>query len=145
MGTSLRDISEVELFHLLGDIFNELRRRGIIRTDSLVAEIGEYWAARLLNLNLVPPVTRGYDATKEGMRYQIKTRRVYAGPRTVNAFRRVSFNRRECDYLVLVTLGEFFDCTGIWEVPTSALEGEQNLTVRKIQDHVSSRKIWPLT
>ena len=40
----LKDLSEIELIELYPKILNELKDRGIIRTNNLIGELGEYTA-----------------------------------------------------------------------------------------------------
>lgn len=143
---NLTSLDELGLLNLLGRIFRELRRRGTIRTDSFTAEIGEYWAKNLLDLELAQTGTPGMDATKGDVRYQIKTRRIYPGAKSTKSTRRVPDTHiGEYDYLLLVILDEFFACTEIWQTPISAFKGETGITVKWIQDNPASKKIWPET
>jgi hypothetical protein len=41
---NLKELSEIELIELYPKILNELKDRGIIRTNNLIGELGEYIA-----------------------------------------------------------------------------------------------------
>jgi len=57
-------------------IIKKLKKLRVIKTKKVVSELGEYYASKVLKLNLKEnPVKKGYDAIdKKGKRYQIKTR-----------------------------------------------------------------------
>ena len=77
----LKDLSEIELIELYPKILNELKDRGIIRTNNLIGELGEYIAfnaykenPKLPKLQLNLKSTKNIDATSDkGERYAIKT------------------------------------------------------------------------
>ena len=77
----LKDLSEIELIELYPKILNELKDRGIIRTNNLIGELGEYTAfiaykenPKLPKLQLNLKSTKNIDATSDkGERYAIKT------------------------------------------------------------------------
>lgn len=77
----LSKISTSELIELYPSILNELKRRGIIRTNNLIGELGEYLAfnaynknTKLPNLQLNLKSTKNIDATSDkGERYAIKS------------------------------------------------------------------------
>lgn len=76
----LSELSDFELIDLYPSILQELKVRGIIRTNNLVGELGEYLAAsayqknpKLPNLQLNLKSTKNIDATSQkGERYAIK-------------------------------------------------------------------------
>jgi hypothetical protein len=77
---NLSEFSDLELIDLYPLILQELKARGIIRTNNLVGELGEYLAAstyqknpKLPNLQLNLKSTKNIDATSQkGERYAIK-------------------------------------------------------------------------
>lgn len=139
----LSQLTDLNLLRQLGRIFKELHVRGICRTDSFVAEIGEWWAKRSLGLDLMPPVTPGYDAVKNGVKYEIKTRRIYKGARTQRSTRRVPGLAGVYDILLLVILDEFFQCREIHEIPKASIGDEKEATVAKLLSNSSSKRVWP--
>lgn len=76
----LTKLSHNEVIELYPKILNELKARGIIRTNNLIGELGEYFVASLYrktpslpNLQLNLKSTRNIDATSDkGERYAIK-------------------------------------------------------------------------
>jgi hypothetical protein len=76
----LSDLTDKELIDLYPSILKELKSRGIIRTNNLIGELGEYLAAnayqknpKLPNLQLNLKSTKNIDATSQkGERYAIK-------------------------------------------------------------------------
>lgn len=77
---ALSDLSDSEIIELYPSILKELKARGIIRTNNLIGELGEYLAAnayqknpKLPNLQLNLKSTKNIDATShKGERYAIK-------------------------------------------------------------------------
>ena len=78
--TFLEGLSEIKLIEMYGLIIKELKGRGVIRTNNLVGEIGEYIAidyynrtAGLPKLEVTQTSTKNFDATSRGgKRYSIK-------------------------------------------------------------------------
>ena len=76
----LSKLSDNEVIELYPKILNELKARGIIRTNNLIGELGEYFVASIYrktpslpNLQLNLKSTRNIDATSDkGERYAIK-------------------------------------------------------------------------
>ena len=74
-------LSAHDLFRAHGEILTELTRRRIIRTRSLVGDVGEYLAAGMYGAALAAPVTAEYDLTDtSGRRIQVKTRAFATDP-----------------------------------------------------------------
>lgn len=90
--TLLTPVSTRDLVRRYGEILDELKRRAVIRTlNSPVGDYSEYLFAKAFGWELQANSTSGYDATdKEGIRYQVKWRRVHSatkGSRQLSAFR----------------------------------------------------------
>ncbi len=73
----LENLSEIGLLRAYGDIIDELRTRGVVRTgNNPIGDYTEWLVAQRLHLTLTSNSTLGYDATDgTGIRYQIKARR----------------------------------------------------------------------
>ena len=77
---SIANLTDIELIELYPRLLQELKTRGIIRTNNLIGELGEYLAAnayqknpKLPNLQLNIKSTKNIDATSnKGERYAIK-------------------------------------------------------------------------
>ena len=53
-----------------------LRAAGVLRTNNLVGDTGEWIAARFYGVELAPPRTQGYDlVTKGGLRVRLSPQR----------------------------------------------------------------------
>lgn len=74
-------LSVHDLFRAHGEILTELSHRQVIRTRSLVGDVGEYLAAGMYGVALAAPVTAAYDLTDgSGRRIQVKTRAFATDP-----------------------------------------------------------------
>jgi hypothetical protein len=131
----LSHLSDFELIELYPSILQELKVRGIIRTNNLVGELGEYLAAisyqqnpKLPNLQLNLKSTKNIDATSQkGERYAIKAT---SGTATgvfaslpVEDDGKVYF-----EYLIIVCFNKDYTLEGIYE-----LTWEQFLKFRKMK------------
>lgn len=74
----MQDIKTPVLLGNFGMILEELRRRGICRSENIpTGDLAEYLVCKALDLKLATNSTKGYDALdSDGLRYQIKGRRV---------------------------------------------------------------------
>jgi hypothetical protein len=100
--------------------YEQLEEVGIIRSRRIVGDIGEFYACR--RLNLTPCNNRnqkGLDAiNKEGITFEIKTRRVYQSGRRVSETRRINnLIGKDAEYLIVVTVDRSFRCSGMWIMP----------------------------
>ena len=131
----LSELSDFELIDLYPSILQELKVRGIIRTNNLVGELGEYLAAsayqknpKLPNLQLNLKSTKNIDATSQkGERYAIKATSgtdtgVFASL-PVEDDGKVYF-----EYLIIVGFNKDYTLEGIYE-----LTWEQFLKYRKMK------------
>jgi hypothetical protein len=122
----------------------------------ITGELGEYEAARLLELELAPPRAPGFDATdKAGRKYQIKSRAVpFKGKKASSSQKlggiKLSY---EWDAVLLVIMNQTFETIEIWvaerpEVkaallkPGSKARNERGaLTISKFKN--IGRQVWP--
>lgn len=107
---------EKEKIAKFADIYNKVKLLSFFSSSNLVGCIGEYLAAKKLNLNLSNINQKGFDATDiHGYKYEIKTRRVYNSNRRISETRRINnLVGKEYDYLVIVVLDHMFNCAGMW-------------------------------
>lgn len=100
----IRDAAVRDLLLLYSQIMDELRSREVVRTsNSPVGDYGELLFAKAFGWRLEGNSAAGHDATdKEGVRYQIKARRLTAanGSRQLSAIRRL--NDETFDHLAAV-------------------------------------------
>ena len=101
-----------------GKIYNKLIQENIIKSKRVVGDLGEYYAAKQLNLTLNTNSTeKGYDAIdKNGETYEIKTRRVYDSERRKSNSRRIRILGKTAKWLIVVTLDKSFKCSGMWKM-----------------------------
>ena len=95
------------------------------------AEIAEYDAARLLNLELMKPGTEsGYDAVgcglRAGKRYQIKGRTIFDDAKKGQRIGQIKVEQ-QWDYVVLVLMDENHEPYEIYEADRAALTPELEL------------------
>ncbi|MFM2048193.1 MAG: hypothetical protein RI955_741, partial [Bacteroidota bacterium] len=84
------------------DTSDEMFNKGIIRTDSFIGEIGEYYAAKHFSLRKTEKSTKSVDAFDSlNNRYQIKTT-------SGNSFRNNNLKLNEFDILIIVFLNKKF-------------------------------------
>ncbi|PLX00990.1 MAG: hypothetical protein C0594_14820 [Marinilabiliales bacterium] len=103
-----------------GRLYESLRKFGIIRSRRIVGDLGEFYACQQLNLILNENKNeKGVDAyDKNGIKYEIKTRRVYeSGRRTGKSRRLNNLVGKDSKFLIIVTLDRSFNCSGMWLMP----------------------------
>ncbi|TWD31563.1 hypothetical protein [Pantoea sp. SJZ147] len=72
----LSDLSTTELMQLNQETLAELERRNVIRTrNNPVSEYTEWLVSTRMGMVLAPASTKGYDATIDGRKVQIKSRK----------------------------------------------------------------------
>src|SRR5208283_3850005 len=77
---SMEDSEIRTLLQEYNQIILKLKEAGVLKSDKLVADYGEYLCAKMLNLTrMESSVNKDYDAVdKDGKKYQIKTRKYSA-------------------------------------------------------------------
>ena len=107
----LSEFSEKELLQLQASVTNELKNRGIVRTqNNPIGDYTEWLVAKALGLELETNSKAGYDGTtKNGARIQIKGRRVTPrnGSRQLSAIRK--YDAKDFDLLAAVIYNERFE------------------------------------
>ena len=75
----MKDLSLSQIFALYTQINEELREREVVRSaNNPTGELAEYLFVTGYGWDIAENSQKGYDATKEGVRFQIKARRVHA-------------------------------------------------------------------
>lgn len=88
----------------------------------ITGEVGEYEAARLLDLTLAGARAPGYDAMDSaGKTYQIKTRAMAAGPRPKSQRMGSIKLDHDWDFVLLVLLDSAFRPLEIWQADRPAV------------------------
>ena len=97
----------------------ELMRLGVVRSRTLVGDLGEALAARFYGVDLAPASTPGYDlVTREGARVQVKTLRTTPG----NWRTSMGVMGRPYDLVLAIRLDEDYRPLEAIEVPREVLE-----------------------
>lgn len=120
----LTQLSEKELLQLQAAATNELKSRGIVRTqNNPLGDYTEWLVARALGLELQNNSKTGYDGiTNDGTRIQIKGRRVTPqnNSRQLSAIRKLS--EKDFDQLAAVIYNEEFEIIEALLVPHEVVE-----------------------
>jgi hypothetical protein len=140
--------SEITKF---GKYYELLREKGIIRSRRIVGDLGEYYACQYLNLTLSENKNeKGVDAIdKNGVKYEIKTRRVYESARRTGKTRRLNnLVGKTSEILVVVVLDRSFNCAGMWTMPMKNINNPKSAhlqivnTTPGIKNIVKSKIDW---
>jgi len=134
-----------------GKLYESLRENGIIRSRRIVGDLGEFYACQYLNLTLNDNKNqKGVDAIDEkGVRYEVKTRRVYESGRRKGKTRRLNnLVGKESKYLIVVVLDRSFKCAGMWKIPMKNIHNPKSAhlqivnTTQGVQNIVKSKIDW---
>jgi len=100
--TNIKTLSELDLIHLQTQAMDELAARNIVQNPAQpVGDYAIHLACKAFDLKREPTSTSGYDASDdEGLRYQIKFRRLasVADTRQLNAVK--GLEQRKFDFLI---------------------------------------------
>ncbi len=120
----LKRLDEKSLLSLYGDLMEELRKRGVIRSsNNPVADYAEYIVASKLGLKLQTGSNKGFDAKdKKGLRYQIKSRRVTAHNKSLQLGVIRNLKDKPFDYLVAVIFNSDFSINEIYKIPFKVIK-----------------------
>lgn len=116
---TLKTLSIPSLLKQFGDILDELKRRGVVRTrNNPVADYAEWLVAQKLGFELERNSRSGYDATnKSGERFQVKGRRLDPSnkSRQLSIIRNLDTN--EFDYLIGILFDKDFTVLEAYKIP----------------------------
>ena len=120
----LATLSVPEVLVLHGAVLAELRRREVCRTENNpTGDYAEYLAVQRLGIRLNGNSASGCDATDlNGVRYQIKGRRVTRknGSTQLSVIR--NLNEKEFDYLIGLLFNEHYSVLKAAKVPHGIIE-----------------------
>lgn len=124
---------------IISNCFTSLKEKGIIRSNNLVGDLGEYYCATKFSIKLSQnKVQKGYDGKDEkGHTVQIKTRKTPKG----NAV--VYFKNLDFDYCLFIELNnvyEIIDALKIFkeEIDKHICSKRKRLSVSKIKNHTKN-------
>lgn len=135
------DKKEIEKF---GKLYCDLVSEGIIRSRRIVGDLGEYYASKELNLTLHENKNaKGVDGIdNNGIKYEIKTRRVYESGRRLSKSRRLNnLVGKESDFLVVVTLDKNFRCAGMWLLPMKNIKNPKSAHLQIVNSTAGTKVI----
>jgi hypothetical protein len=119
----LEDKREDELLKLYSELLDELRRRGLTRTNNNpVADYAEKVVIDKLGLKQAQKEAKGYDALDDGIRYQIKGRRITRHNRSRQLGVIRNLDEHLFDFLVAAIFDESFALTEMWKIPHSTIK-----------------------
>lgn len=137
------DLYEINKF---GKLYNSLIENNIIRSRRIVGDLGEFYACQFLGLKLYDNKNeKGVDAKDDqGIKYEIKTRRVYeSGRRTSNTRRLNNLVGKSAKYLIVVVLDKKFKCDGLWKMPMQNIVNPKSATLRVVNTTSGVENIVP--
>jgi len=108
-----------ELLNLQSSVLEELRTRKIVRTsNNPIGDYTEWLVAKALNLELANNSSAGHDAiTTDGIRYQIKGRRVTSGNKSTQLGVLRNLDKNDFDVLVAVIYNDNFEVLHAISIP----------------------------
>ena len=120
----LKEMEVKELLQLQASITNELKDRGVVRTqNNPLGDYTEWLVANALDLELEANSKAGYDGvSKAGVRIQIKGRRVTPknNSRQLSAIRK--YDEKDFDELAAVIYNENFDVIEALLIPHEVVD-----------------------
>lgn len=121
--TELQSISITELLQLHSKILRELRTRGVVRSsNNPLGDYTEWLVANRLSLSLLQNSTSGYDAAcKDGIRYQIKGRRITPENSSTQLSTIRNLSDGDFDFLVALIFNEDFQILHAVKIPHQAV------------------------
>lgn len=149
-GIKIPKSKQTEIFKF-GKLYESLREHGIIRSRRIVGDLGEFYACQHLSLTLNENKNeKGVDAIdNKGVRYEVKTRRVYESGRRKGKTRLMNnLVGKESEYLVVVVLDRSFKCAGMWKIPMKNISNPKSAhlqivnTTIGVQNIVKSKIDW---
>lgn len=102
----LRELTDLELFQLSARVGVELMTREVVRTANWTGCYAEHLCSRAFGWRLERNSKAGFDAKHEGLRYQIKSRRVTARNPSRQLGEFPKFEERRFDRLAAVIFAE---------------------------------------
>ncbi len=119
MIVDLKNLSISQLLITFGDILEELKERGIIKTrNNPVADYSEWLVSKCLGFSLQNNSNAGFDAIdSKGMKYQIKGRRLSAtnNSRQLGVIR--NLKEKKFDFLIGIIFDANFNILEAYKLP----------------------------
>lgn len=133
----LSELTDKELLQLQASATNELKARGIVRTqNNPLGDYTEWLVAKALDLELQANSKTGYDGvSKDGIRIQIKGRRITPtnNSRQLSAIRK--YDEKDFDALAAVIYDEHFNIIEALLIPHEVV-GEYASYHEQVNAHI---------
>ena len=122
----LSEMPVQDLLKSYAAIINELKNRKVLRTNNNpVADYTEWLVANSLRLTLAGNSSSGFDATAvNGVRFQIKGRRVHCSTKSVQLSAIRNLNKRPFDFLVAVVFESNFSIRHAVKMPIGVVQAQ---------------------
>ena len=119
MNLNLKKPHFQDLLVLFGEVLDELKRKGIVRSrNNPVADYSEWLVAKALGLNLQPNSNSGFDAIdSKGTKYQIKGRRTHPSNKSRQLGVIRSLKDKKFDFLIGVIFDKDFSVLEAYKIP----------------------------
>ena len=131
-----------EILDLLSEVVSELKKRKVISTNDIVGSLGEHYAIEKLNLRPMPKGFKGYDAEKDGIKFEIKTRQKVQEPyRKKESQYRLNGLLKDYDFLILVFLDEKFKVESMYQFPRKMFNKDEIPITQKLLESPEVKKI----
>lgn len=139
-------ITEKNAINEFAKVYEELEQNGIIRSRRIVGDIGEFYACKHLDLQQSENRNeKGIDArNKDGLTFEIKTRRVYTSDRRISETRRLNnLVGKTADYLIVVTIDKSFKCSGMWIIPMINILNPKSANLKIVNTTIGTKNLIP--
>ena len=139
-------VTEKNAINEFAKVYEELEQNGIIRSRRIVGDIGEFYACKHLDLQQSENRNeKGIDArNKDGLTFEIKTRRVYTSDRRISETRRLNnLVGKTADYLIVVTLDKSFKCSGMWIIPMKNILNPKSANLKIVNTTIGTKNLIP--
>lgn len=138
--------AENDAINEFAKVYEELENTGIIRSRKIVGDIGEFYACKHLDLQQSENKNeKGIDArNKDGLTFEIKTRRVYTSARRIGETRRLNgLVGKTADYLTVVTIDKSFKCSGMWIMPMVNIINQKSANLKIVNTTIGTKSLIP--
>jgi hypothetical protein len=124
MSIKFKDLSVKELLQLNANTIQELKQRGVVRTNNKpLGDYAEWLVAQILDLELAQNSKAGWDAMDvKGVRYQIKARSVVDPHKSVQLSAIRKLNEHDFDYLIIIFFDDLYEVVSCTSLPWDAVD-----------------------
>ena len=140
--TNINDDDVKKLLVDYSAIILNLKKRGVLRTNRLVSDVGSFFVCKRLGLDRVSnPVELGYDALDDkGLKYLIKARKIPSGVKP-DVFTVFENQLKSVDFFVYVEFDDMWDMVRLLKIPSNKVIPNLYNRVRITKDFVENFSI----